>query len=131
MATLLPPMPIGTPPGSAYWNQWYEQLRQLINSGTVYTTWANINFTGSNLTSLVTRLHNDLQSIQGGSAGDYQHLTTAQKNTIGSLTMISSAVDPTTSDIASGTAKLYKNTTTSAVKLWVNDGGTMKSVTLT
>lgn len=124
-------MPVGTPPGSAYWNQWYEQLRNLINSGSVYTTWANINFTGSNITSIVTRLHNSLQSIQGGSAGDYQHLTTAQVGTLGLLTMTSQSADPSTSDVAANTAKLYKNTTSGLVKLWVNDGGTMKSVQLT
>lgn len=127
---LLPPMPTGVPPGSAYWNQWYEELRSLVNSGTISTTWSNINFTGSNITSIVTRPHNSLQSIQGGSAGDYQHLTSAQVGTLGLLTMTSQSADPSTSDITAGTAKLYKNTTSGTVKLWVNDGGTMKSVTL-
>lgn len=123
-------MPVGTPPGSAYWNQWYEQLRNLINSGSVYTTWANINFTGSTITSIVSRPHNSMQTIQGGAVGDYQHLTTAQVSSLGTLTLNSSLADPTTSDVAANTAKLYKNTTSGLVKLWVNDGGTMKSVQL-
>jgi len=29
---LLPPSPVGSPPGSAYWNDWYEKLRSLVNS---------------------------------------------------------------------------------------------------
>jgi hypothetical protein len=40
------------------------------------------------------------------------------------------AGDPTTSDITAGNGRIYKNTSTGAVKLWVNDGGTMKSVAL-
>jgi hypothetical protein len=31
MANKLPPLPVGTPPGSAYWNDWYEKLRTFIN----------------------------------------------------------------------------------------------------
>lgn len=38
--------------------------------------------------------------------------------------------DPTTSDIPAGRARLWKNSTTGTVKLSVNDGGTIKSVTL-
>ena len=43
----------------------------------------------------------------------------------------SMSADPTTSDIAAGTFALVKNTTGGGVKLWFNDGGTMKSVALT
>ena len=38
----------------------------------------SLQFTGSNLTSLATRLHNDLQSLQGGMTGQYFHLTSAE-----------------------------------------------------
>jgi len=38
--------------------------------------------------------------------------------------------DPTTTDLGSNTWAIYKNTTSGTVKLWVNDGGTMKSVAL-
>lgn len=40
------------------------------------------------------------------------------------------AGDPTSSDIGSGQYAVYKNTTSGAVKLWYNDGGAMKSTTL-
>lgn len=78
MANILPPAPNGSPPGSGYWNDWYEKVRSLINKGSISVLWANINFAGSNITSLVARAHNNLQSIQGGAANDYNHLTTAQ-----------------------------------------------------
>jgi hypothetical protein len=53
----------------------YARL-QAANIGTISFT--NLNFTGGNLTEIPTRNHNDLQGIQGGSATDRQHLTTAQ-----------------------------------------------------
>lgn len=31
-SNLIPPMPTGVVPGSAYWNDWIEKLRSIINS---------------------------------------------------------------------------------------------------
>lgn len=78
MSNKLPPTPIGIPPGHSYWNDWYEKLRNLINNTTV--RFADLDFAGSNLTSIQTRNHNDLQSIQGGAPTDYFHLTSAQQS---------------------------------------------------
>lgn len=88
MNNKLPPLPIGTPPGSSYWNDWYEKLRNLINSDSMTVLWAKIDFTGSTLTSIATRLHNTLQGLQGGTAGDYNHLTTAQLTAVNGLVKI-------------------------------------------
>lgn len=41
-----------------------------------------------------------------------------------------SASDPTPSDIKEGGAKIWKNTSSGTVKLYYNDGGTLKSVSL-
>lgn len=79
MAGKLPPTPVGVPPGHSFWNDWYEKLRALINDTVV--NFSDLNFTGSNLTSIATRNHNDLQNIQGGSSGQYYHLTSAQSVT--------------------------------------------------
>lgn len=41
---LLPPTPVGVPPGHSFWNDWYEKLRTLVNgvsSGVVLVTQAN------------------------------------------------------------------------------------------
>jgi hypothetical protein len=46
-------------------------------------------------------------------------------------TLASKAGDPIVGDIAAGTWALYKNTSSGDVKLWANDGGVLKSVTLT
>lgn len=134
MSSILPPSPQGVPPGHAFWNVWYEKLRKIVNDLATSISWININFTGSKIEDIVSRDHNKLTTIQGGTAAEYYHLTNAEHTAIagiGNLVLYSSTIDPTTSDIAASTAKLYKNTTSSAVKLWVNDGGTLKSVTLT
>lgn len=83
MANKIPPAPVGTLPGSSYWNDWYEKLRNLINSGTISQLWASIDFTASNITDIVTRNHNNLQSFQGGTAGEYYHLTAAEYAALG------------------------------------------------
>ena len=41
-------------------------------------SWGKVNKTGSSLTDIATRNHNDLQSIQGGASGEYYHLTQSQ-----------------------------------------------------
>lgn len=46
------------------------------------------------------------------------------------LAMKTRTAAPTTSDVAAGYAQLVKNSTDNSVKLFVNDGGVMKSVTL-
>lgn len=39
--------------------------------------------------------------------------------------------NPTTAEISAGTWRVVKNTSTGTLKLYANDGGTIKSVTLT
>ena len=46
------------------------------------------------------------------------------------LSAYTSASDPTSSDITSGCYSVWKNSTGGTVKIWYNDGGTMKSVSL-
>lgn len=69
MAEIIPPTPVGGQFGSYTWQDWYEKVRRAINnSGSI--SWSQItDFTGSNLNSIQTRLHNDLQSIQGSTTG--------------------------------------------------------------
>lgn len=77
MASGLPPPPVNDQPGSFAWLEWYRQLRNYVStSGSV--PWYIINFSGSNLTDLATRLHNNLQGLQGGTSGEQYHLTAAQ-----------------------------------------------------
>jgi len=73
----LPPPPINDKPGSFTWMEWYRQLRNYVStSGSI--PWYVINFAGSNITDIAQRAHNDLQTVQGGTAGERYHLTAAQ-----------------------------------------------------
>jgi len=80
------PPPASSPSdfNSPGWQNWFARLASKIRES-AQLLWTQIDFTGSNLTSIVTRNHNDLQNIQGGAAGDYQHLTTAQVSAVSSL----------------------------------------------
>lgn len=80
MADILPPAPIEAPFGSYNWTDWYKKVRDNINTATSIV-WSQItSFTGSNLTSIETRNHNDLQTLQGGTTDEYYHLTSAQSS---------------------------------------------------
>lgn len=46
------------------------------------------------------------------------------------ISYYTSSSDPTSTDITSGTFGVWKNSDTGTIKLWANDGGTMKSVAL-
>lgn len=60
MSNKLPPLPVGVAPGSGYWNDWYEKLRTLVN----------------NIAAGLS--HNLLTGLQGGSSGQYYHLTATE-----------------------------------------------------
>jgi len=83
MANQLPPPPINSPPGSREWKDWQTKVRQSVAVEGV--TWANVNKSGSNITDIVNRSHNNLQSMQGGSTNEYYHLTAAQHASLTSL----------------------------------------------
>ena len=46
------------------------------------------------------------------------------------ISFYTSASDPTSTDITDGCFSVWKNSGTGTIKLWANDGGTMKSVSL-
>lgn len=144
MAGGLPPPPTRGESGDFIWIDWYNKLNNLLNTGGI-VAWTQIDFSGSSLADLQVRNHEQLNSIQGGTAGEHYHLTLAQWTafTAGTVTSvngqtgavitnatISQAADPTTVQLVSGRWNIYKNTTSGLVKLWANDGGTLKSVTL-
>lgn len=79
---VLPPPPTKSPDGSFAWLDWYRKLREYV-SFTGSIPWSVIDFTGSNITDILTRDHNTLTSIQGGTAGERYHLTAAQHTALG------------------------------------------------
>jgi hypothetical protein len=115
MAQVLPPAPIDAPFGSYNWADWYEQVRRLINEVTVIA-WSQINdFTGSNLTQIATRLHSSLQSLQGGTSGEYYHLTSAQHTALTAANLAIGAGTGSslvlTGGLTTGNATLHTTTT--------------------
>jgi hypothetical protein len=78
----LPPPPLQDAQGSFGWLEWYRQLRDYLSTASSIP-WNIIQFAGSKLTDIQTRLHGDLQSIQGGIPGERYHLTAAELAAIG------------------------------------------------
>jgi hypothetical protein len=77
--TFIPPPPSRDQIGSRAWQDWFERLRAAFTTaGTV--TWDAVNKSGSDLADLQTRRHNDLQTIQGGTSGEYYHLRETDYN---------------------------------------------------
>ena len=99
MAVVLPPPPIGSPPGSFEWTQWYLALQQLY-AGTGTVPWDLIDTSGSDIQDIVSRAHNNLQSMQGGTSGEFYHLTSAQHTSLTSLpTLAAGTYTPTLTNV--------------------------------
>ena len=77
MALKIPPPPS---PNSDFndfsWKDWFRILRDAIVEIGI-GAWSALNFTGSNITDIETRHHNDLQNVQGGGTTEKYHLTAA------------------------------------------------------
>lgn len=80
-------MAIGPPPireGNFHylWQDWFRQVRDAIQVTADSIPWANINKVGSNLTDIVTRQHDQLQSISGSGT---LHLSSSQVALVNSI----------------------------------------------
>lgn len=67
---------------------------------------------------------------------DWESETTNQflniiRDWVNSPKFYAQTTDPGTVGVPNGTWAVWKNTTSGVVKLWVNDGGVMRSVTIT
>jgi len=82
--TRIPPPPVSSA-DKTIWNNWYVAVKDAINNLRNELTWTALNFTGSNLTDIITRNHNDLNNVQGGSAGQRYHLTSAEYAALGTF----------------------------------------------
>lgn len=93
----LPPPPTNDAQGSYAWLEWFRQLRNYISTvGSV--PWSIIDFAGSTLSSIASRSHQVLQALQGGTTGEYYHLTQKKHEEINNsiLTVSSSTATITT-----------------------------------
>lgn len=123
----LPPPPTRAEQGSFAWTAWYNSLYKMITtSGTI--TWDLINKAGSSIADLAAKGHNLLTGING--TGDY-HVSATEASRLSAFYAVnSSASDPGTGGVPDGYWAIYRHTGTGTVKLWVNIGGTLKSVTI-
>jgi len=116
-ANSLPPPPIQDKPGSFTWLEWYRQLRAYVStSGSV--PWYVIDFAGSNITDIALRDHDDLQSLQGGTAGEHYHLTAAQIAALGIHNSLTGLQGGTTNEYYHVTNTEYTALTGSTQGTW-------------
>lgn len=99
MTTPISPIP-NNPIGESHeWRDWFFKLYS-------YTTTAGsqafngLSFLGSNITSIVTRNHNDLTLIQGGDSLNRYHLTSAQQASVASLPTFGTMATQNASSVA-------------------------------
>ena len=80
----LPPIPNQPVSNTHEWREWFFKLWENLGGteGQIYFT--DLNFTGSNITSIQTRAHNSLQGLQGGNVGgtEYYHLSASEYNNL-------------------------------------------------
>jgi hypothetical protein len=83
VAIKLPPIPNSPVDNSFIWRDWFYKVSQALLAA-ANQSYNGLDFTGSNITSIVTRDHNSLTSKQGGdsstqffhvTSGDYTNLT--------------------------------------------------------
>ena len=122
MALPLPPPPNGPIDNSKNWRDWFFGVWVYATQVTT-NTFNGLNFAGSNLTSIVTRNHNDLTNIQGGSPLQEYHLTLAQYNSITGLGTMS-AQNASSVAITGGTVAATLGTVGQTTALTVGAAGT-------
>lgn len=142
----IPPPPLRADNGSFAWTAWYNQLYIMLSTAGA-VAWSLVNKAGSSIADLQDHSHGSLSNILG--SGSY-HVSQTEASNIASMpaaaTIITTGnyatnniVDtafktkagiPTTSDIAAGKWAIYKDTSGGTIKLYANDGGTVKSVAL-
>jgi hypothetical protein len=111
-------------------NKNHGLLTNILGTGQYHISSAE----ATNVTALPNISGNAATATNVAYSGLTGTVPTWNQDTTGSSNLLavqSKSSDPTTSDIAASKAAVYKNTTSGLVKLWTNDGGTMKSVLLT
>lgn len=68
---------------------WFNAIRKLINDNVVGSiSWSRIDTSGSSLSDITTRTHNLLTAMDGGTTGQYFHLTDSQHKNLTALTTV-------------------------------------------
>ena len=80
----VPPPPLTTQDKSV-WASWYIAIKDAVNKLSSSLKWTLLDFTGSNITDVTNRSHQDLQNLQGGSSTERYHITSTQATAIASF----------------------------------------------
>lgn len=78
------------------WRNWITRWFDASGGTSSAASYNGLDFTASNLTSIVTRNHNDLQTVGGGASNDYFHLTAAQHGGLVTVSAKANADSPYT-----------------------------------
>ena len=107
MANGLAPIPNQPISDTREWREWFFNLWQSLGGTQGQIFYTDLNFTGSNLTSIQTRAHNTLQGLQGGNVGgtEYYHLDATQYSTLTSLSLPLSIANGGTAATTAATAR--------------------------
>jgi hypothetical protein len=99
MAYPLPPIPNQPVSDVHEWRDWFFKLYQQVGGQNAPNLWNNIDFTGSNITAIQTRNHNDLQGLQGGNSTgtEYYHLSSIEYGALTNYTNSISSITVTAS----------------------------------
>jgi hypothetical protein len=81
MALGLPPPPTRADNGDFAWVSWYNQLYTLLST-TGAVAWSQVDKAGSSIADLQNKNHSLLTGLQGGTSGQYYHLTAAEYATL-------------------------------------------------
>ncbi len=83
MSVPIPPPPPGNIQDNWVWTEWFRLIWTKLSALLVdLVPWSSIDFTGSNITDIASRAHNNLQTIQGGTTSQYYHLTQSKYNQV-------------------------------------------------
>jgi hypothetical protein len=113
MATKLPPQPLGVPPGSSYWNDWYEKLRSFVDQITTSVDWAIVTnkpntFAGYGISETSAGLAGVIGDETGTGALVFANTPTLVTPVLGAATGTSVAL---TGGLTTGNATLHTTTT--------------------
>ena len=104
MASPLQPIPNQPISNTHEWREWFFNLYQSLGGSQGLNSFNSLDFTGSNITSIANRAHNNLQGLQGGSSGgtEYYHLDAADYALVTSIPSGGLTVTITTAALTGG-----------------------------
>lgn len=125
---LIPPQPVGQVPGSAFWNDWIEKIRTVVNDLLTSITWSII--TGTPTTLAGYGITDGQNTSQKNAANGYAGLNASSRTTKGVDTTDDVIIDLATKGLVlkdtAGTPHYWRVTVNTSGVLVVTDLGTTK-----